>query len=64
MGFAQDTLQARLPQWTLGPGLRAPRMGGVRPGGGPDGCRHRGALSRPPLFIQGRRSVNGTVVVF
>lgn len=42
----------------------APRMGAGYPGGGPDGCRHRGALFWPSLFMLGRRSVNGTAVVF
>lgn len=56
MGFAQDTLQSRVPRWTLGPGLRAPRLGAGRPGRGPDGYRHRGALFWPSLFILGSRS--------
>lgn len=54
MGFAQDAFPARVPQWTLGLGLKAPRIGGVCLGGGPGGYQYRGALFWPLQFMLGQ----------
>lgn len=58
-GFAQDPHTPGQGSWP-----QSTQDGGVRPCGGSEGCPHRGSLFWPSLFILGRRSVNGTVVVF